>query len=401
MLSHFLNSIPPWMLLVFGALAGGLRSMWSAVYDRTIGYVITKVTLSLRVEVTQHRLAYTWLSFWVEKRLGHRKVNSLLLRPLEKEHDDDDYHSTAKGSDYRLIPNYGTYYMIHQSGHPMVITHTVENAQQGGFTTAKRLHTFTFRLWGTRDRGLLLAILEEAKAEYESSLSRTVQHFRVNDQEWCSEHSLAPRPFESIYLPENLLSDILADIRTFLDNRKVYQDLSIPYRRGYQLEGPPGSGKSSLILAIAAHFHLPVYSVSLHRISAQGLLRLLSQCARPSIVVFEDVDCIKAASVRQSSEEDSLTMSDFLNAVDGVGASENRLMFMTTNHPHSIDPALMRAGRIDRRFHLTYAEDRELRRFHARVGEKFNLLPWKEFRAGLPEKATIADAQAFAFRNSQ
>ena len=207
------------------------------------------------------------------------------------------------------------------------------------------------------------------------------------------------RPLDSIYLPDLTMQDILTDVQTFLSNKRTYLELSIPYRRGYQLEGPPGSGKSSLILALACHFQLPVYSLSLHRVSASELLSLLSDVAKPSFVVLEDVDCLKAASSRVSDDHDSITMSDFLNALDGLGAGQDRIIFMTTNHPEQIDPALIRAGRVDRRFLLDYSEDGELRRFHEKINSKFPLPPWDEFRSALPDQATIADAQALAFRS--
>ena len=397
-LAAILASIPPWVLLAFGLVAGGLKSAWSKVYDHTVGYVITKITLSLTVEDLQHRHAYAWLSLWVERCLKDRKVNSLVLRQMDVDYDSL-YPSSGQSQssrDFRLIPNYGTYYMRHKQGYPMLITHSME-APQGN---SKRLHTLNIHIWFTRNRQILLDILREAKEEFESMQAQTILHYRVRSGEWYSERPLASRPLTSIFLPANLLTDILTDIQTFLDHKTTYLDLSIPYRRGYQLEGPPGSGKSSLILALACHFRVPVYSLSLHRVTSVELLNLLAECTKPAFVVLEDVDCLKAASVRQSDDHDGLTMSDLLNALDGMGAGEDRLVFMTTNHPDQIDPALIRAGRIDRRFRLDYADDNELRRFHARIGAQFALLPWEEFRQGLPEKATIADAQALAFRST-
>jgi ATP-dependent 26S proteasome regulatory subunit len=71
---------------------------------------------------------------------------------------------------------------------------------------------------------------------------------------------------------------------------------------------------------------------------------------------------------------------------------------MTSNHPETLDGALTRAGRMDRKFYIDYARDEELRSFHSRIAEHYRVQPWPEFRAALPERTTIADAQALAFQ---
>jgi chaperone BCS1 len=204
----------------------------------------------------------------------------------------------------------------------------------------------------------------------------------------------------SLFHPPALLQDLLDDVRTFLGSKHIYEDLGIPYRRGYLLAGPPGTGKSSLILAVASHFELPIYSVPLRGIDLSGerLATLLANCRKPSLIALEDIDCLKIATSRKSNRNDGLTTADLLNVLDGIGASEERVLFMTANHPETLDFALMRAGRVDRKFYLDYARDEELRCFHNRIAQYHPVQPWPEFRATLPQRATIADAQALALR---
>jgi ATP-dependent 26S proteasome regulatory subunit len=71
---------------------------------------------------------------------------------------------------------------------------------------------------------------------------------------------------------------------------------------------------------------------------------------------------------------------------------------MTANRPETLDFALTRAGRIDRKFIVDYARDEELKCFYDRMAQYFRVQPWPEFRAALPLRATIADAQALALR---
>ncbi len=197
-----------------------------------------------------------------------------------------------------------------------------------------------------------------------------------------------------------MIDDLFGDVRTFLNAKPMYEDLGIPYRRGYLLAGPPGTGKSSLILAVASHFGLPFYAVPLRgeKINGEGLAALLASCRRPSLIALEDVDCLKLATSRESKTEDGLTIADLLNAIDGIGASEDRVLFMTANRPETLDFALTRSGRVDRKFFVDYARDEELFSFYERMKQYFPVQSWPEFRAALPLETTIADAQALALQ---
>jgi chaperone BCS1 len=355
------KELPPWVVLGLGLITGGLRAAWSFLYEHTIGYAITRVTLSLTVEDLEQRDAYLWLSSWVETHLRNRKVNSLLLRTRENEDSSD----SGKPSKFEVIPEYGTYYLIYNR-RLMLVEHTREsqpNSQQRRPTRSIRL-----QLWLSWDRNILLDILKEARIGYEQNRSKRVDYFRSDSYgDWIGS-TIPPRP----------------------------QDLGIPYRRGYLLSGPPGTGKSSLILALASHFELPIYAVPLRGsdTTAERLSALLANCRKPAAILLEDIDCLKVATSRKSNANDSLSMADVLNLIDGIGASEDRILFMTANNPEALDFALTRAGRVDRKFFIDYARDEELQLFHHRIAQYHPVPPWPEFRAALPPQTTIADAQA-------
>ncbi|KAG5723990.1 hypothetical protein E4T56_gene11251 [Termitomyces sp. T112] len=159
------------------------------------------------------------------------------------------------------------------------------------------------------------------------------------------------RPLQSVVLEPGVSEKIEQDIKSFLSRRQWYAERGIPYRRGYLLHGPPGSGKTSFIQALAGSLS---YDICLLNLSERGLAddklnHLLSNAPDRSFVLIEDVDAAfnKRVQTTEDGYQSSVTFSGFLNALDGVASGEERIIFMTTNHVEKLDPALIRPGRVD------------------------------------------------------
>ncbi|KAL8939838.1 MAG: hypothetical protein Q9211_002566 [Gyalolechia sp. 1 TL-2023] len=161
------------------------------------------------------------------------------------------------------------------------------------------------------------------------------------------------RPLDSVILDKGVKERILADIKDFLRSERWYYDRGIPYRRGYLLHGPPGSGKSSFIQALAGELD---YNIAILNLSERGLTDdrlnyLLTVIPKRTLVVLEDVDAA-FSNRRTQTEADgyrgaNVTFSGLLNTLDGVASAEERVLFLTTNHVERLDSALVRPGRVD------------------------------------------------------
>ena len=164
---------------------------------------------------------------------------------------------------------------------------------------------------------------------------------------------------------------LLNDITSFLaqDTREWYTKRGILYKRGYLLYGPPGTGKSSLSLSIAGHFDLDIYILNLASVGDGILASLFSRLPQHCIILLEDVDVAtqnrltdKEAAHSDSSaslidkQAEGVTLSGLLNALDGVGSQEGRLLIMTTNYIERLDDALIRPGRIDQKLEFRLAD---------------------------------------------
>ena len=177
--------------------------------------------------------------------------------------------------------------------------------------------------------------------------------------EWVDAGRRPARPVASVVLKGDAARAIVDDARAFLRLERWYAERGIPYRRGYLLHGAPGSGKTSLVRAVAGELRLPVYQLPLSGagVDDEAFHRLLNSTARRSVVLLEDVDAGVMASGHRSIATRAanggggggLTLRGVLGALDGVGAAEGRLLFMTCRDLSALEPALIRPGRIDTR----------------------------------------------------
>jgi len=157
----------------------------------------------------------------------------------------------------------------------------------------------------------------------------------------------------------------------------MYELMVILYR-GYLLYGTPGSGKSSLIHALAGELALDIYVISLSAswMNDSTLTNLMSRIPARSILLLEDLDAAFTHSTSRDSDstgapegkkeglknkdedekkdvkkdvndQNTLSLSGLLNSLDSIQASEGRILFATTNHLERLDPALSRPGRMD------------------------------------------------------
>lgn len=175
------------------------------------------------------------------------------------------------------------------------------------------------------------------------------------------------RDIESVIIPPTMKQFLLSDAQDFLNSEQWYSQRGIPWQRGYLLYGVPGAGKTSIIQALAGHFGLNIYVISLARrgLDDSSLVDMINGIPRRSIILMEDIDAAFTRSVtrEEAAGEDgantpslapvpamsasSITLSGLLNAIDGVQAQPGRLLFATTNKYDALDPALIRPGRLD------------------------------------------------------
>ncbi|ESQ50870.1 hypothetical protein EUTSA_v10023056mg, partial [Eutrema salsugineum] len=185
-----------------------------------------------------------------------------------------------------------------------------------------------------------------------------------------------PASFQTLAMESKKKEEILNDLEAFSNGKEYYKKIGKAWKRGYLLHGPPGTGKSTMIAAMANHLNYSIYDLELTAIQNNSELRkLLTATSSKSIIVIGDIDCSVDLTGKRSKRDSDLfskndgekgkeeqnqssrvTLSGLLNFIDGIWSAcgQERIIVFTTNHMEKLDPALIRRGRMDMHIELSY-----------------------------------------------
>lgn len=258
---------------------------------------------------------------------------------------------SATGVQYQgkeiFAPAQGKYWFLH-NGRLCTFSRSLrERAQVSNGQGGRPMEVLTVSMLFGRAE-VLQAWVDCGAALLEKSNKQQPQLHILRADWWEHICALPKRPMETVLAEDDRLDKLLADLRRFYGAETWYRSRGVPWRRGYLLHGPPGTGKSSVIRALASELGRDVASIALsdRALTDDGLRFALTGAPEGSFLVLEDID---AAFVARRADDISsgISFSGLLNAIDGVAAQEGRALVMTTNHRDRLDPALIRPGRAD------------------------------------------------------
>lgn len=181
---------------------------------------------------------------------------------------------------------------------------------------------------------------------------------------------LDTRDINTLYFSNNETEKCISHIDSFLANRSFYQARHLLYKTGILLYGKPGTGKSTLVKALATYYNRSIINIDVNNIEYLDLITLTNSMNTDHneyIVLFEDIDTLFLN--RDSEINNNKVINKLLQFIDS-NVSPSRVIFIaTTNHIDRLDNALLREGRFDIKVNVDQLDEDGAYRF----GESFEL----------------------------
>jgi mitochondrial chaperone BCS1 len=377
------------LLMIIGGVSVWLRAVPARIWH----WIVSQTTMM--VTVKDDDAAFVWVKEWFLEQKFLKRIRRV------------DLDTTLRNEQVAMIPAPGKHWFCY-GGRPFEVWFSrTDNTQE---RLSRRVESLTFRTLG-RDRDFLQGFVNDVVQCHIRRQGVQSYLYTYNDG-WDYVSGYSPRSLDSVVLEPGEKEHLVEDIAQFRKSKQRYQRLGVPYHRGYLFYGPPGTGKTSLVSALAAHFGLSIYTLNLADFTDRSLMGAVNQVPRNSVLLFEDIDCMKGSESRDGADSQTgqnghatvstrekvsihigITLSGLLNVLDGFHAPSGVLFVMTTNHVEKLDPALLRPGRIDYRFHLGKASDQQKLELYRRFFPESSDVEAREFVEASRSAETMAEFQ--------
>jgi chaperone BCS1 len=333
-----------------------------------------KEMLYVTLEVRSHQEEYDMLMDWLSHcaKVGNGTTRNLSFKSHSGIVDGDDASDDDNGRDVeggmsmegKYIPGFGLH-VIPFAGKSLWVTRSVDEAKKYQSNWHRAVDEVLTIVCLSRRRDTLDQLMMDVRRNWQLQAQKYVNIYVANPSVggWDRLCRKAKRPLDTLYLPSATMN-VVEELQRFLQSGEKYARLGVPWRRGYLFDGPPGTGKSSLIFGLAGHFGLPLHILSLKDkgMTDTQLLKSVNSVPRRSILVLEDLETAVHGSdeIAGSAAEGHVTVSGLLNALDGIASSDGRILVITANKPEKLPAALLRAGRVDRRISFSLIGDKEI-----------------------------------------
>jgi hypothetical protein len=197
-----------------------------------------------------------------------------------------------------VAPGIGSHLFWYRN-RPILVKRSIPD--KGGLGSWKRFEDIEIKSFGSPN--LLRDLVQDVKLARQERNSRTINVYLYRHR-WRLAARKPKRELDTVILEETTKKLIVSDAEWFIASRRRYDELGLPYRRGYLFEGPPGCGKTTLAMALASHLTRPIYALNLGSVVNDDML-IDAVCEVPehAILLLEDIDATEASVMRRPAEE--------------------------------------------------------------------------------------------------
>ncbi|ARF10058.1 AAA family ATPase [Indivirus ILV1] len=308
-----------------------------------------------------------YLKFWIEPIIiqkfyldskGNTQIYDILeyiYKTNQKRVNKDYTERSGKEKEFCDLIAPGIY-VIMFNGIPVITNYSQETDKHGHMIRYLTMWTISF------DKDFFLKFVKDSKKKMIKQRHLYIQCYET--YVYAHKNEIYGVWFQLCQIPKRSLNDTILDtatyynltnlLDTFYTKPEYYNKYNIPYKLCILLSGPPGMGKTSIIKSIANKYDTNLYMISLNSINDKMLPFVFKSIKEKSILVFEDIDCMtidRKINKKENKDDDddvnkSVTLSGFLNALDGIVIPEGLVIIMTTNYPEKLDSALLRQERV-------------------------------------------------------
>ena len=333
-------------LIAGGAMLGALAYVLN--YLKAVPFKIAywfRLTFVTQMDIPDRADSFKWISDWLSEHAYSKKAKRITVE--------------TKANKATVTPAPGRH-LVWWGWSPIILNRV---RREGTGDNAHRAFRESWEITMFGNRNKVEDFIKDCRKASRKDADDFIRISEVADRGyWGTPIKRRKRSIDSVLLPTGVKDKLVKDVQEFIDAKQWYIDMNIPWRRGYLLTGPPGNGKSSLITALASEFNFKVLVLNLGQVGEEELCELMSDLREKCILLLEDIDC----AFIERANRTPISMSALLNLLDGVNACEGRLVFMTTNHPEKLDPALTRPGRIDLKIDLPNATKSQIEGLYKR-----------------------------------
>lgn len=294
---------------------------------------------------------------------------------------------------WELVPGIGTNFFIYNRRLFWYTRTVINGSGQSNYGIKYEVNITTYG----RNIKVLEEIFQQFKEVHLENDNKNIFIRQVDGSDWWDIQEVPKKDINNIFINKESKAELFETFELFNKQMEICKKLQTPYRLTLLLEGPTGTGKTTIIKALANYLNKNIYVMSPTDLLKSNLSRNLAKWGKDGIVVIEDIDSLSSIKSRgdfvdedikytenigghqevrleESSSKGLLTksaknkksesniselydlfgggLSSVLNNLDGIIEYHGSIIIMTTNDASSIDKAMLRPGRIDKIIHI-------------------------------------------------